>query len=231
MRHRGTRRPFLSPGNADDGVDAQQDEGERRLEQEGPSREEGEDDGTSALIRPRVTDRPFEGLMVSVLSDRRAGPRPCLDALPRRPRTLRLHQPPRRPPHPVGPRLLVRPYYPGRRPRRRPRRRLYGPRRPARSRRPARRAAPSGRPPLAPLGNAVTQPPGVALLTRPGVSDRGAIVVPRGLQRALDHGTIGPRIVVPSVALVPKAWSYDKATFHTGKRGVGATVELPFILG
>jgi len=34
---------------------------------------------------------------------------------------------------------------------------------------------------------------------------------------------IGPRIVAPFVALVLQAWRYDKATFHTGKRGVGAT--------
>ena len=37
--------------------------------------------------------------------------------------------------------------------------------------------------------------------------------------------------VVPSVALVPSAWSDAKPTFHTGKRGVGTTMELPFILG
>ncbi len=59
MRHRGTRGPFLAPVNADDGVDAQRDEGERRLEQEVPSLEEsGEDAGTSMLIRLRVTYRP-----------------------------------------------------------------------------------------------------------------------------------------------------------------------------
>ena len=56
-------------------------------------------------------------------------------------------------------------------------------------------------------------------------------MVPLGLQRASDHGTNGPQNVVPSVALVPQAWSYARAPFHTGKRGVGAPMELPFILG
>jgi len=50
------------------------------------------------------------------------------------------------------------------------------------------------------------------------------------LQRASDHGTNGPQNVVPSVALVPKAWSYARAPFHTGKWGFSATMELLFIL-
>ncbi len=45
------------------------------------------------------------------------------------------------------------------------------------------------------------------------------------------EGSNGPQNVVPSVALVPQAWSYAGATFHTGKRGFGATVELLFTLG
>ena len=60
--------------------------------------------------------------------------------------------------------------------------------------------------------------------------ENGALVR-LALRQAADRGTIGPRIVVPSVALVPKAWSYAKATFYTGKRGVRAPMELPFILG
>ncbi len=72
---------------------------------------------------------------------------------------------------------------------------------------------------------------GVVRRAHPGASDHGAILVRRGLQRAADCGTNGPRNVVPSVALAPKAWSYAGATFHTGKRGGGATMELPFILG
>jgi len=71
----------------------------------------------------------------------------------------------------------------------------------------------------------------MCILTRPGASDRGAILVLWRLQRASDHGTNGPQNVVPSVALVPKAWSYARAPFHTGKRGVGTTMELLFILG
>ena len=57
------------------------------------------------------------------------------------------------------------------------------------------------------------------------------MVVRLALRRPADHGTIGPYNVVPSMALVPKRWSYAGAPFHTGKRGVGAAMELPFILG
>ncbi len=83
---------------------------------------------------------------------------------------------------------------------------------------------------VSPPGSA-TAPPGVVRRAHPGASDRGAILVRRGLQRAADRGTIGPRNVVPSVALAPKAWSYDRATIHTGKWGFSATMELLFILG
>jgi len=37
--------------------------------------------------------------------------------------------------------------------------------------------------------------------------------------------------MVLRVALVLKAWRYDGATIHTGKRGRGATVALLFTLG
>jgi len=76
-----------------------------------------------------------------------------------------------------------------------------------------------------------TAPPGVVRRAHPGASDHGAILVRRGLQRAADCGTNGPRNVVPSVALVPQAWSYAKATFYTGKWGFSATMGLLFILG
>jgi len=49
-----------------------------------------------------------------------------------------------------------------------------------------------------------------------------AILVPRWLQQATQHGTNGPQNIVPSMALVPNAWSYARAPFHTGKRAVDA---------
>jgi len=45
------------------------------------------------------------------------------------------------------------------------------------------------------------------------------------------RSAIGPQNVALLVALVLQAWRYDRATIHTGKRGIGATVALLFILG
>jgi len=90
--------------------------------------------------------------------ERRSGPRPRLDPLPRRLRARGPHRPRRRPPHSAGPRVRARLGCRGRGPRHGPRRRLYRPGCPAHRRRPARRAAPLDQPAVAQRGSDGTVP-------------------------------------------------------------------------
>jgi len=165
-----------------------------------------------------------DGRTPGATHDRHSCPRPCLGTLPRRPRARGPH----RPPHPAGPCLRARPQqWP--RPLSPPSSARMWPLPSCSSSPSCASCDPAWTATASPPGSAIASP-GVALLVRPGAWDRGAMLVLWRLHWAADHSTIGPQNVVPSVALVPKAWSYARAPFHTGKRGVGATMELLFIL-